>query len=189
MVRPGHSYSSSSFSPASQLHPQQELRRGLMMLRAIQFSLWKTRIVGSRGGWGGSEEVWSPLLAPRLRGRRARRLGRALALVRVVVVLVGHVVLRWEFVLGVRLLAVHVGQLLEPGPEVVQVLELEVRVGVPGVERGERPVAVAVALVRVVAEVVVRRRVGVAVDAVLEKRSIKTSVKATTSSSFLPLLL
>ena len=32
------------------------------------------------------------------------------------------------FLFRVRLLAVHVGQLLEPGPEVVQVVELKVSV-------------------------------------------------------------
>ena len=86
-------------------------------------SLWKTDSPGSDLERIRAREE-QPLLAPRLRGRRA-----LLVLLLWIPLLLVHVWVIRELVFRVRLLTVHVCQLLEPGPEVVQIVELEIGIG------------------------------------------------------------
>ena len=56
----------------------------------------------------------------------------------------------------VRFPTVHVGQLFEPRPKVMEILELEVSIVLARVEAGQRASRVAVTLIGVVTQVIVR---------------------------------
>ena len=74
-----------------------------------------------------------------------------------------------RLVLGVGLLAVHVGQLLEPGAEVVKVVELEVAIARARVQRGQGASGVAVSLISVMPQIIERRGIWIAIYSILCK--------------------